>query len=71
MPVAITANDKGTKGIVLEASNGMTSTLAMIAGDLMGILPSKYYTVTMTIHCFTRGRIAGDVAADEPGVSPN
>jgi len=37
-----------------------------IAGGLMGI-PSKYYTGTMTIQCFTQGRIAGDVAADEPG----
>jgi flavocytochrome c len=36
-----------------------------IAGGLMGI-PSKYYTGTMTIQCFTQGRIAGDVAADEP-----
>lgn len=35
-----------------------------IAGGLMGI-PSKYYTGTMTIQCFTQGRIAGDVAADE------
>jgi len=36
-----------------------------IAGGLMGI-PSKYYTGTMTVQCFTQGRIAGDVAADEP-----
>jgi urocanate reductase len=35
-----------------------------IAGGLMGI-PSKYYTGTMTIQCFTQGRIAGDVASDE------
>ncbi len=34
-----------------------------IAGGLMGI-PSKYYTGTMTVQCFTQGRIAGDVAAD-------
>jgi succinate dehydrogenase/fumarate reductase flavoprotein subunit len=37
-----------------------------IAGGLMGI-PSKYYTGTMTVQCFTQGRIAGDVAADETG----
>ncbi len=35
-----------------------------IAGGLMGI-PSHYYTGTMTVQCFTQGRIAGDVAADE------
>ena len=35
-----------------------------IAGGLMGI-PSHYYTGTMTLQCFTQGRIAGDVAADE------
>ena len=38
-----------------------------IAGGLMGI-PSKYYTGTMTVQCFTQGRIAGDVATDEPGI---
>ncbi|MCK4273987.1 MAG: FAD-dependent oxidoreductase [Dehalococcoidales bacterium] len=32
IPAAITAHDKGTKVIVLEASNGMASSLAMIAG---------------------------------------
>jgi flavocytochrome c len=36
-----------------------------IAGGLMGI-PSKYYTGTMTVQCFTQGVIAGDVAAAEP-----
>ncbi len=36
-----------------------------IAGGLMGI-PSHYYTGTMTLQCFTQGRIAGDIAADEP-----
>ncbi len=35
-----------------------------VAGGLMGI-PSHYYTGTMTIQCFTQGRIAGDIAADE------
>ena len=37
-----------------------------IAGGLMGI-PSHYYTGTMTLQAFTQGRIAGDVAADDPG----
>ena len=32
LPAAITANDKGAKVIVLEASSGMASSLAMIAG---------------------------------------
>jgi urocanate reductase len=35
-----------------------------VAGGLMGI-PSHYYTGTMTLQCFTQGRIAGDNAADE------
>lgn len=35
-----------------------------IAGGLMGI-PSHYYTGTMTVQCFTQGRIAGDNAAEE------
>lgn len=35
-----------------------------VAGGLMGI-PSHYYTGTMTVQCFTQGRIAGDIAADE------
>ena len=65
IPAAITAYDKGVSVILLEASTGMASSLAMIAGDMMGI-PSKYYTGTMTIQRFTQGRIAGDVAADEP-----
>ena len=64
IPEAITAYDKGVPVILLEASTGMASSLAMIAGGLMGI-PSKYYTGTMTIQYFTQGRIAGDVAADE------
>jgi succinate dehydrogenase/fumarate reductase flavoprotein subunit len=38
-----------------------------IAGGLMRI-PSHYYTGTMTLQCFTQGRIAGDLAADEPSV---
>lgn len=37
-----------------------------IAGGLTGI-PAHYYTGTMTLQCFTQGRIAGDVATDEPG----
>ena len=32
LPAAITAHDKGAKVIVLEASTGMASSLAMIAG---------------------------------------
>ncbi len=36
-----------------------------IAGGLTGI-PAHYYTGTMTLQCFTQGRIAGDIAADEP-----
>ncbi len=35
-----------------------------VAGGLMGI-PSHYYTGTMTLQCFTQGRIAGDIAAGE------
>jgi fumarate reductase flavoprotein subunit len=36
-----------------------------IAGGLEGI-PHHYYTGRMTLQAFTQGRIAGDVAADEP-----
>ncbi len=37
-----------------------------IAGGLERI-PHHYYTGRMTMQAFTQGRIAGDVAADEPG----
>ncbi len=37
-----------------------------IAGGLERI-PHHYYTGRMTVQAFTQGRIAGDVAADEPG----
>lgn len=40
------------------------------AGEVSGGLeriPHHYYTGRMTLQAFTQGRIAGDVAADEPG----
>ncbi len=37
-----------------------------IAGGLEGI-PHHYYTGRMTLQAFTQGRIAGDVAVDDPG----
>jgi fumarate reductase flavoprotein subunit len=38
-----------------------------IAGGLERI-PHHYYTGRMTVQAFTQGRIAGDVAADDPGI---
>jgi flavocytochrome c len=43
----------------------------MAAGEITGGLehiPHHYYTGRMTLQAFTQGRIAGDVAADEPSI---
>jgi fumarate reductase flavoprotein subunit len=59
-----------TKNQVLNQFGDVISGLyaaGELAGGLMGI-PSHYYTGTMTVQCFTQGRIAGDNAADEVSV---